>query len=98
LNSEDFKFDYDNKTISHIKILDPTAKSYDKIERKKLSKLNSSMNLNSVRTFYLGIILTTLIIQSFACWKLTKVKNSYTEDVTIIKEQIEIIKKLIERK
>lgn len=55
------------------------------------------MNLNSVKAFYFGIILTTILIQSFACWKFTEVQDNKNDNL-VIKEQFEIIKKLIEKK
>ncbi len=63
LNSEELANSFKKGIISNFILLDLSAKQSGKDQRKQFANLRKAMWFKSIRTFYLGLIITTIILQ-----------------------------------
>ena len=63
INSENFEVSFEQKKLKDFILLDPLGTQYDKKDVEKYANTKKSMWFQTMRTFYLGLILVTVFMQ-----------------------------------
>jgi hypothetical protein len=102
VSSENFEVSYNQKKIKEFKLLDPIGRQYDKEKVKFFANFTKSMWYRSLRTFYLGLIIVTILLQILLYPRTSSERTSSTLklqlDSSIILNQTIIIEELKEIK
>ena len=102
VSSENFEVSFNQKKIKEFKLLDPIGRQYDKEKVKIFANFTKSMWYRSLRTFYLGLIIVTILLQILLYPRTSSQRTSSTLklqlDSSIILNQTIIIEELKEIK